>query len=393
MPDIKEIKARKILDSNGDWTVEVTVRVLGEIAGTASVPQGQSRGMFEASYVSPDEAVQNIQEKIAPRMAGVSVTEQEKIDQILLELDNTTAKSALGANAILGVSLASAKAAAVYQRIPLWKYLRQLVNGAGTGEMRLLITCIDGGRHAGNGLRFQEHLIIPDTPQISEAIEIGVGFYHALAKYLLGHYGRNAVNVGHEGGFSPDLEDDLDPFRIFSEVARAEGVEQQILFGLDAAASNVEAGSEELRLVYERMKSQFPLWYLEDPFDESDFKSFSSLTSSIGQDVVVAGDDLTVTNLSRMEKAKEQGSCNGVVIKPNQIGTLTETLQAISRARSWGWKVIVSHRAGDTADDFISDLAFGVRADGFKLGAPARGERVAKYNRLLEILKEENRLW
>jgi enolase len=397
---IKNITASQILDSRGEPTIEVRLKLKNGISVAAAVPQGKSKGSFEAHYVSPEAAVRNVKKIIAPKLKRFDVTRQRNIDSLLTELDGTPTKSRLGANAILGVSIACAKAGAAAKNIPLWKYIGRLFgsNAQAAGgavivkkekaaKPRLYINMINGGLHAGNNLRFQEYLVIPKAKNFSEAEEIAADIYQSLKDNLEKNKGKNAVNVGDEGGFAPNFKDALEPFVVIDRVARMVGLRGKIDFGLDAAANDAGINKKELVDLYKSMIKKFGLLYLEDPLPENDFKGFAALRKELPRHVLVAGDDLTVTNLERMEAAHDAGSINALIVKPNQIGTITESIDAVRKARGWGWKVVASHRSGETNDDFIADFAVGVHADGFKLGAPARGERIAKYNRLLEIEK------
>ena len=361
---------------------------------TASVPAGKSVGSKEDKTVSADLAVQNIEQIIAPVLKGFDILDQEKLDDKLIELDGTTDKSKLGANAILAVSLVTARVAAHALNIPLWKHINNLAGGE-VQMPRLLVNLINGGAHSGSSLPFQEYLIIPDTREMSQAVEIAHQFYEALKNVLVEKLGSEAVGVGDEGGFAPNLSDNSAPFALFNEVISKlepkSGV--KINFGLDAAANNLKLSNLELKTFYNKIFTDFPITYLEDPFGETDLQSFNELLAQYGARAKIVGDDLTTTDPQIIADPKLKQAINGVIIKPNQIGTLTETLAAVRQARINGWGVFVSHRSGETNDTFIADLACAVAADGFKLGAPARGERVAKYNRLLEIEHEVSSTW
>lgn len=386
MAGIADIKARKILDSRGEWTIEATIFLEGGIFASASVPQGKSRGSFEALYVEPDIAVLNMQEKLLPKLKGMSAHEQEKIDTAMREIDGTSSKSRIGANAMLGVSLAAARAAAKEKDVLLSRHIRGLYKGERKEQApKLYMNMINGGLHAGNVLSIQEYMVIPQTETVGEAVAIGQRMYHALREHLGETIGKNAVNIGDEGGFAPPISDNMKPFALFAEAAHAIGVADKIRYGIDAAATNAGLSKDEPLSLYRAMKAEYGIAYIEDPFAEDDFESFAELAEEMGENTIICGDDLTVTNLPRMEKAHGKESVNGIIIKPNQIGTLTEALAAIQKAREYGWSVIVSHRSGETNDTAIADIACAVGADGIKLGAPARGERIAKYNRLLQL--------
>ncbi len=387
---IKTLKAHTELDSRGEWTIEVRLKLQNGIESVASVPQGKSRGSSEAVYVKPAIAIKNIEKIISPRLKGVHAGNQSLIDHTLIRLDGTKNKSKLGANATLGVSVATAKAAALAHKKPLWQYLAHLLNYKHKREdfPKLFINVINGGLHTKNNLDFQEYLIIPKPKTITESVKVGLILYKKLGEYLSKNFGKGSTGLGDEGGFAPNLANNLEPFHILKHVAKLAHLENKIQFGLDAAASNIRKSPAELNKLYAELKSRYKLHYLEDPFKENDFKNFARLNKNLGKSTLVCGDDLTTTNVALMKKAHAANAINSIIIKPNQIGTLTETLAAIDLARKWGWKVVISHRSGETEDDFIADLAYGSYAYGLKLGAPARGERIAKYNRLLEIDQE-----
>lgn len=387
---IKSIKAHPTLDSRGEWTIEVHLKTQNGVESVATVPQGKSTGSYEATYILPISAVKNIQKIIEPALIGVHVGNQKLIDHILNKLDGTKTKSRLGANAILGVSVAVLKAAAKAHNLPLWKYIARHLDIRTNPKNfpRLYVNVINGGLHTKNNLDFQEYLIIPKSRKIKESVQISLNFYQNLKNYLSQNYDPGSTGLGDEGGFAPNLKNNLEPFEILSQVALKNYSKNQFDFGLDAAASNIKISVPELFKIYLELRIKFNLFYLEDPFKEDDFKNFKKILERLGKSTLITGDDLTTTNLERMKKAYTNKSINAIIIKPNQIGSVTETLTAIDQAKKWGWKVIVSHRSGETEDDFIADLAFGAEADGLKLGAPARGERIAKYNRLLEIASE-----
>lgn len=393
--NIVSLTAHPILDSRGEWTIEVKLVTSDKRQVTASVPQGKSRGSFEAHFVTPNIAVLNVEKVIAPKLKKFDVTRQRDIDSFLKDLDGTPMKSRLGANATLGVSIACLRAGAAVKNMPLWKYVGKLLGTQPSPRLRrgegprLFVNMINGGLHAGNNLRFQEYLVIPKAETFTEATQNIVKLYKSLKDYLEWSKGKGAINIGDEGGFAPDFADGLEPFEILAKAAKNAGLRGKIDFGLDAAATDAGLSAAKLTETYKAMVRKFNLYYLEDPFGENDFKNFAALRRALPRHMLVAGDDLTVTNLERMETAHDAESVNAIIIKPNQIGTVTESIDAVRKAREWGWAVVVSHRSGETNDDFIADFAVGVRADGFKLGAPARGERIAKYNRLLQIEREE----
>lgn len=388
MPKITGIDARTILDSRGEWTIEVALTTDTDTCAIASVPQGKSTGTHEAFSVSPQKAVVHAR-TIGKKLKGFNPARQKELDGVMCELDGTKNKKRLGANTILAISIAAARVSARIQGIPLWKYLHEL-SGAHTRASlpRLFVNVINGGLHAGNNLPFQEYIAIPRTASITRAIHDATLLFRALEEILAKEKGLTAKNKGDEGGFAPRFKNPLEPFTYLMRAAKNAGISHTIDVGLDAAATNIAWPEEKLATLYRKISAQFPLIYLEDPFGEEQFSAFASLRSLVGDKTLLAGDDLTVTNVARMQTARRMGSVNAVIIKPNQIGTVSEALEAVHDARTYGWAVVASHRSGETNDDFIADFATAVGANGLKLGAPARGERIAKYNRLLEIEKE-----
>lgn len=403
MPKIISIKAREILDSRGEPTVEAEVETEQGFF-RASVPSGASRGKYEAVEVEPNQAAENIEEIIAPKLRGQDVTDQQKIDEILITLDGTENKSKLGANAILGVSVACLRAGARAQNLPLYLYISQYSEvrppeEVGPQRIGLPVPCfniLNGGAHAGNNLDVQEFMIVPQLDSFHENLRAGVEIYHQLKKNLEKKFDPSATNVGDEGGFAPSLKKTREALDLIMEVIKEAGYSEQTKIALDCAASeffkdgkyNFEGKKktgEELLSFYQDLIKDYPILFLEDSFSQDDWQSFQMLRAS---EILVVGDDLTVTNPKRIKMARQKGACNGIILKPNQIGTVSETITAAKLAKKFGWKIIVSHRSGDTGDDFIADFAAGIGADYIKAGAPARGERVAKYNRLLRIEEE-----
>lgn len=387
---IKKISARQILDSRGDWTVEADLELKSGIVARASVPQGKSVGAYEAATVPADKAVQAINKIISAAVTKREFTDQRELDEFLIKLDDTPAKTRFGANALLAVSMAFARGCAVESGVPLWQYLRKNfgIKNKPKKLPQLFINVINGGLHAGNNLLFQEYLVIPRAETFSEAVGLGRQVYFGLRQYLENNFGERDLNVGDEGGFAPNFSDELEPFVVLARVVRQLSLKEKIDFGADVAANNVHYDAKMLAEIYHDLRQGFGIIYMEDPFREDDLKNFSELTKKFGDSVLVTGDDLTATNAARMEGARAAGAVNAVIIKPNQIGTVTEAWDAAALAKSWGWEVVASHRSGETNDDFIADFAVAVEAYGLKLGAPARGERTAKYNRLLEIEQE-----
>jgi len=398
---ITSLSARPILDSRGQWTVEVALTLQNGIRATASVPQGKSTGATEARALPAAVAVRNINATIATRIIHKDFFDQAAVDEFLVRLDGTPTKSRLGANAILGVSIAFLRATARTKKLQLWKHVRDIygiwVDPTATAlHPRLFMNVVNGGLHAGNNLHFQEYLMIPRARTFKESIDIGTAIYHALGAALVKAKGRGAANLGDEGGYAPNFKNDLEPFKMLRAAAKKLKLDKKIDFGIDAAATDIKGLSrQQLNNTYKKLIAEYHPLYVEDPFGEKDFKSFAAFMAAnrdgknggagVRSKLWIAGDDLTTTNIDRMETAHAKKIINAIIIKPNQIGTVTETLNAVRLAREYRWAVVVSHRSGETNDDFIADFAYGVAADGFKLGAPARGERVAKYNRLLEI--------
>jgi enolase len=413
MSKIKHIKAREILDSRGNPTIEIELETdFGKFF--ASVPSGASKGKYEAVELRDGgkryfgkgvkKALKNIEEIISKRLRGFDVTKQKEIDQILTELDGTENKSKLGANAICGVSMAVYRAGAEAKRIPLYKYISGIENWKlEIGKFpQPSFNIINGGVHAGNDLDFQEFMICPKEKSFSENLRIGAEIYHKLKEIIAKKYGKLATNLGDEGGFAPPIKDPEIAIKLILEAAKSLNYQNKISIILDVAASQFFDGKKyktkignfsgkELAKFYLKLIKKYPIEGIEDPFAQDDFESwenFSSYFKLPSSNFLIIGDDLTVTNPKRIKMAKEKGLCNAIVIKINQIGTVTEAIEAAKLAKSFGWKIMVSHRSGETTDDFISDFAVGIGADFIKSGAPARGERVAKYNRLLKIEEE-----
>ena len=415
MTAITDIFAREILDSRGVPTIETMVELADSAAGVFSVPSGASKGKHEAKESRDGDpsryaglgiltALKNISQIIAPKIIGLEANNQSSLDNLLISLDGTSDKSHLGANAILSISGAVAKAASISQKIPLYFYISKLT-GATTNEFTIptpMFNVINGGIHAGFNLDFQEFMVVgPKTNSYSQNLEFGAEMYYALKKTLQTH--TNQVLVGDEGGYAPLLYQNTDVFKIFEETASLTGykVGLDVFFSIDAAATNLKEGSaykikdrptampaSDLIEFYVQLNEQYHLLSMEDPIAEEDWKDWVELNALIGLKTLIVGDDLISTNIERLKKAIDLKACNAVIIKPNQVGTITETLTVVAAAKAANFKVIVSHRSGETNDDFIADFAVGVAADYVKLGAPARGERVAKYNRLLEIEHE-----
>jgi len=395
---IKKIKAREILDSRGNPTVEVDL-ITEQGLFRASVPSGASKGKYEAVELRDGRkryqgmgvriAVKNVNEKILPKLKGKNVIKQKEIDETLIKLDGTENKSRLGANAILAVSMAVCRAGAAVKNIPLYKYITQLTETRSL-LIQLPVPCfniINGGVHAGNDLDIQEFMIVPKFRKFSKNLQVGVEIYNSLKEILKKEYGRSAVNLGDEGGFAPPLRFSEQALNLILIAINRSGFKNKVKIALDIAASEFCKKKYDLNF-YSELVKKYPIISLEDPFAQEDWRRFSDITKRLGKKITIIGDDFLVTNPKRIVEAQEKRACNGLLLKINQIGTITEALQAFNLAKCFGWKVMVSHRSGETTDSFISDLAVGIGADFIKAGAPARGERVAKYNRLLRIEEE-----
>jgi len=409
---IKSVKGREILDSRGNPTVEVELST-GLGVFWASVPSGASKGKHEAVELRDGgkryhgkgalKAVNNINKIIAPKLIGKDSANQKEIDEILINLDGTENKSKLGANSICGVSLANCRAGSAAKNLPLWKFISTLSVYLSIYEInRVPEACfniINGGAHAGNELDVQEFMIVPRVEPFSKSLQTASEIYQELKNIIKRKYTDLGTNVGDEGGFAPPLRTSEEALNLILRAAGNLGEQNKIKIILDVAASQffkknnykMKIGvfsRERLLNYYLDLIQKYPILGLEDPFSEDDWEGWQKIMSNVKcqmSNVLVIGDDLTVTNRERIKSAKERKACNAIIIKPNQVGTVTETIEAAELAKSYGWKVIVSHRSGETCDDFISDLAVGIGADFIKTGAPARGERVAKYNRLLKI--------
>jgi enolase len=411
MVKIKEIKAREILDSRGNPTIETKVILDDEAIGIASIPSGASLGKYESLELRDGDpsrynglgvlrAVANVNNLISPKLAGTEIGSQESIDQILVNLDGTINKSNLGANAILSVSQGVCEAKAASLKINNYEYISQIF-GTEPKSLKMPIptfNIINGGKHGAGNLDFQEfHLIPSGTYSYSDSLRMGEEIYQAVKKVLI-HHGA-VHSVGDEGGFAPNLFTNSDALEIFILAVKSTNyiIKKDVFLGLDCAANfffnnnrytikdrTSPMGADELTDYYRELNLQYPLMTLEDPFSEDDWDSWTKITALL-PDTLIVGDDLLCTNKERLEEAIKRKACRAILVKPNQIGTITETIAVIKTAKAAGWKVIVSHRSGETNDDFIADFAVGVGADFTKFGAPSRGERIVKYNRLLEI--------
>jgi enolase len=400
---ISEVHARQVLDSRGNPTVEVEVR--GGGIGRAIVPSGASTGVHEAvelrdggdawSGKGVATAVANVNREIADAVRGLDVMDQEKVDRVLIELDGTPNKGRLGANAILGVSLAAAKAAAANADLPLYKWLRP--NDAGALPVPMM-NVINGGAHADNSIDLQEFMVVPvGADSFSAGLQIGVEVYHSLKK-LLGERGLSTL-VGDEGGFAPDLDASETAIELILEAAERAGHRDRVAIALDPATSEVfsegayrfegrEKSSADMPGFWAEIVDRYPVVSIEDGAAEDDWDSWRALTEQLGDRVQLVGDDLFVTNVDRLREGIERGVGNSILIKVNQIGTLTETIEAVKLAHENGYTAVMSHRSGETEDATIADLAVALGTGQIKTGAPARSDRVAKYNQLLRIEEE-----
>lgn len=402
---IIRISAEEILDSRGNPTISVTV--FTELAsGSFSVPAGASTGSHEALELRDGDmarfgglgvlnAVNNVNAVISPALAGMDASDQLAVDQRLLELDGTPNKAKLGGNAILGVSIACAKAAAASQKVEPWKHLRTIADIKPSRPVPFLyMNLINGGLHAQSRLAFQEYHIVPQTDDVAEALNIGTTVMHALKKLIRQKIGAPSANIGDEGGFAPDLEDPAAPLEMLTQAVSKAGYDGKVKLAMDVAASSFfkdgqyqlqgqALNADGLAGWYRQVMAKYPIMSIEDPFSEEAFADFAGFNDG---NTIVIGDDLTVTNPQRLQTAIDQKSISGIIIKPNQVGTLSETMAAMRLARENRIECVVSHRSGETNDDFIADLAYAFGAFGLKTGAPQRGERVAKYNRLKRIL-------
>lgn len=405
---VTDVYAREILDSRGNPTIEVEVLAADKYCGRASVPSGASTGKFEACELRDgkerykglgvEQAVDHVNAKIAPELIGMNILDQAAIDAAMIRLDGTKNKSHLGANAMLGVSMAAARAAANALGMPLYSYL----GGTNAKEMPVpMMNIMNGGRHADNTIDIQEFMIMPvGAESFHEGLRMCVEIYHEL-KDLLKEKGISTA-VGDEGGFAPDLPNAKEVLRMMADAVVNAGyrLKEDICFALDVAASElydqkfrkyVFEGENEIRSAeemidyYEELMEEFPIISIEDPLDEEDWDGWELLTTRLGLHTQLVGDDLFVTNTERLKRGVEKNAANAILIKINQIGTLTESFDAIEMAKRSGYKTIISHRSGETPDSFIADIAVAFNAGQIKTGAPCRGERIEKYNQLLRI--------
>lgn len=422
MSRIESVHAREILDSRGNPTIEVDLKTSKGIF-RAAVPSGASTGIYEAVELRDGDkkrylgkgvlkAINNVNNIIAPKVVGFDVTKQRELDDLLLSLDGTDNKGKLGANAILAVSLATARAGAAEKGLPLYKYIAHISGYDGDNFVLPVpaFNVINGGSHAGNNLAMQEFMILPvGAPSFSEALRWGAEVYHTLKSVINQRYGQDATNVGDEGGFAPNIQNNKEGLELLVQAIDKAGYTGKVKIGMDVAASEFwrdedkkydldfknktpdaknRLSGEELSNLYKSFIAEFPVISIEDPFDQDDWDTYAKLTAAIGEKIQVVGDDLLVTNPVRIKTAINSKACNALLLKVNQIGTLSESIEAARLAREAGWGVMVSHRSGETEDTFIADLVVGLRTGEIKTGAPCRSERLAKYNQLLRIEEE-----
>jgi enolase len=413
---IKKIKALEILDSKGNPTVKVELSTDKGVF-EASIASGSSTGKHEALELRDGgercggkgvlSAIKNIEEIIAPELEKKNPKSQKEIDELMIAIDGTDNKSKLGGNAILPVSMAFCRAGAAAKNISLFRYINEIGNFPAGGQItsgnwrmpKPSFNMIEGGKHAKSGLGFQEFMIIPQREIFKENLEIGVAIYKELKEILSCEYGSENVGLSKEGAFDAPIKEITEALDFILKAAGKLGLEKEIKIAIDAAASEFYnnrnyslhgkiISTEDLSELYKDLVSKYPIASIEDPFYEEDFDNFSKLRKIMGEEVIILGDDLTTTNIDRIKLANEKNACSGLILKPNQIGTVTETIEAAKLAKSFGWKIMVSNRAGETQDDFIADLAVGVGAEFIKSGAPFPKERMAKYNRLVRIEEE-----
>ncbi|KAG0240169.1 hypothetical protein BGW41_007151 [Actinomortierella wolfii] len=417
---IQKIHARQIFDSRGNPTVEVEVTTEKGVF-RADVPSGASTGIHEAlelrdgdknAYVGKGvlKAVENVNKHLGPALiaANISVVDQTAVDEFLIQQDGTPNKSKYGANAILGISMAVLKAGAAEKGVPLYRHIADLSGHAGKKVVLPVpaMNVINGGSHAGNRLAMQEFMILPTgASSFAEAMKIGSEVYHALKSVIKKKYGQDATNVGDEGGFAPNIQDNHEGLELLRIAIENAGYTGKVKIGMDVAASefykdgkydldfknpNSDASKwlpgPELAGVYKKFTEEYPIVSIEDPFDQDDWEAWTHLTGSTN--IQIVGDDLTVTNPARIQTAVDKKACNALLLKVNQIGTITESIKAATLSQQSGWGVMVSHRSGETEDHTIADIVVGLRTGQIKTGAPCRSERLAKYNQLLRIEEE-----
>ena len=405
---IKNVIGREILDSRGNPTVEVDVILENGVMGRAAVPSGASTGEREALELRDGgsrfggkgvlQAVNHVNHELRDLVVGMNVLNQEAIDEAMIKLDGTKTKSNLGANAILGVSMAVLKAAANFKGLPLYKYV-----GQGKNLPRPMMNIINGGAHADNNLDFQEYMIIPEASTIKERVRIGAEVFHALKSVLKAK--GYVTSVGDEGGFAPNLKTNKEGFELIMEAIEKAGYKPgvDVNLGIDVAASefyedgiyylkgeNKKLTTEELIDFYEELITTYPIISIEDPVDENDWEGFKLITKRLGDKIQLVGDDLFVTNIEYLQKGIDMQAGNAILLKVNQIGTITETIRTIELAKKNNYKTVISHRSGETEDTTIADLAVGLDLGQIKTGSMSRTDRICKYNQLIRIEEELN---
>ena len=402
---IEKLSARTILDSRGNPTIEA-ILVVDSKTFKASVPSGASTGIYEAVELRDQDngvlsAIENIDKIISPKLVGKNVCSQKSIDNLMIDLDGTKNKSRLGGNAICAVSLAVCRAGAEISGMELFRYVGSIADkehGLIVGDYKIpspSFNIINGGCHAKNDLDVQEFMVVPSAKLFSEKMKKIQVIYNELKNIIIQKFGEDSLNLGDEGGFAPAISNTEDAIKLILESVKGE----KVGLILDVAASqffkderyNIDGKSldkQGLVNYYKDLVSKYPIVGIEDPFSEDDWGGFSLLTNSLGDTISIIGDDLLVTNSERIKKAQEEKAVNAALLKINQIGTVSESLEYAKLARDFGWKIMVSHRSGETLDDFIADFSVGIGADFIKSGAPSQEERMVKYNRLLEIEKE-----
>ncbi|HOC78494.1 MAG TPA: phosphopyruvate hydratase [Methanofastidiosum sp.] len=405
MFEIIDIKAREVLDSRGNPTIETEI-ITGGGYGSAIVPSGASTGKNEALELRDKNqryggkgvlnAVRNVNETITPLLIGMDIRKQREIDRIMIEEDGTENKSNLGANSILSISLAAARCAADTLNLPLYQY----IGGLNTYVLPVpMMNVINGGEHAGNELDFQEFMIMPvGAKSFSEALRICAEIYHHMKKIIAKKYGKSSTNVGDEGGYAPPMKEISEPLEVIMSTIEELSYKDSVKIALDTASSTFydekskmynamgkKMDSGELIDLFADVSSKYPIVSIEDPMAEDDFDGFVEITRKLGKKIQIVGDDIFVTNKNILSTGIKKGACNSLLLKVNQIGSLTEAIDTASMAYRNGYSVVVSHRSGETEDTMIADLAVGISSGQIKTGAPSRSERCAKYNRLLRI--------
>lgn len=399
MSKIKTIEAKEAKDSRGNPTIEVELEVDRGVF-SATIPSGASTGNNEALELRDEDgkgvlrAIENVNKILAPKLRGKDVLDQKGVDDFLIGLDGTENKSKLGANAILAVSIAVCRAGAASKKIPLYKYIASLAGAKQQLNIPLaMFNVLEGGAHADNDLEIQEFMVVPQKKTFAENLVSCNKTFQKLESLIKENYG--SVELGDEGGFAPKVSKTEQALYLLKSAIGEEGSK----IALDCAASQFfengkynlegrEMARAELLEFYNGLVDNFPIVSIEDPYSEEDWQGFESVLSQLGKKVIIIGDDLTTTNIKRIKEAHTKMACNGVILKLNQIGTVSETIDASNLAKSFGWKTIVSHRSGETMDDFITDLAVGIGADFLKAGSPVKPERMVKYTRLLQIEQE-----